>query len=77
MEEWEVNPDSDGNFAGTTVERFPYLAKGDAAQGEAQLRIYPDGSKFYAIWNENGVDGNDSMFRRIMSPAFPQNRAGQ
>jgi hypothetical protein len=76
-EQWEVNPDSTGNYAGTMVERWSYLAKGDPSQGEAQLRTSPDGSKFYAIWNEEGVEGSDSMFRRIMSPAFPQNRAGQ
>lgn len=74
MDQWEVNPDSTGNYAGTIVERFPFLAKGDPEQSEAQLRMSPDGSKFYAIWNEEGVAGSDSMFRRIMSPAFPQNQ---
>ncbi len=70
---WEVNPDSDGNYAGQVVERYDYLAKGDAEQGEAQIRMSPDGSKFYAVWNEEGLEGSDTWFRRIMSAAFPQN----
>jgi hypothetical protein len=70
---WEVNPDSDGNWAGQIVERYDYLAKGDAEQGEAQIRMTPDGSRFYAVWNEEGLDGSDTWFRRIMSSDFPQN----
>ena len=35
---WDVNPDSSGNFAGETVYRWDFLAKGDPEQGEAQLR---------------------------------------
>jgi hypothetical protein len=70
---WEVNPDSDGTYAGQTVERYDFLAKGDPQQSEAQLRMSPDGSKFYAVWNEEGVEGSDTWFRRIMSMAFDQN----
>jgi len=70
---WEVNPDSDGNFAGETVYRWDYLAKGDPEQGEAQLRMTPDGSRFYATWLEEGEEGSDILFRRITPPEFPAN----
>ena len=75
---WEVNPDSDGNYAGQTVYRWDYLAKGDQEQGEAQLRMTPDGSRFYAVWVQEGYDnhgdyGSDIWFRRIMPPTFPNN----
>lgn len=72
---WEVNPDSSGNYAGQIVERYDYLAKGDPEQGEAQIRMTPDGSRFYAVWNQDGEEGSDCWFRRIMSPDFPQNVA--
>jgi hypothetical protein len=72
---WDVNPDSDGNYAGETVYRWDYLAKGDSEQGEAQLRMTPDGSRFYATWLQDGLDGSDIWFRRIMSPVFPANVA--
>jgi hypothetical protein len=72
---WEVNPDSEGNFAGETVYRWDFLAKGDPEQGEAQLRMTPDGSRFYATWLQEGEEGSDIWFRRIMSPAFPANVA--
>jgi hypothetical protein len=68
---WDVNPDSDGNNAGTIVERWDYLAKGDAEQGEAQIRMTPDGSRFYAVWNQEGEEGSDTWFRRIMPTEFP------
>jgi hypothetical protein len=70
---WEVNPDSAGPNAGETVERWAYLAKGEPNQVEAQLRINPDGTKFYAVWNESGVEGSDCQFSRIMSSAFKRN----
>lgn len=70
---WDVNPDSDGNFAGETVYRWDYLAKGEPEQGEAQLRMTPDGSRFYSTWLQEGEEGSDIMFRRIMSPAFDAN----
>jgi hypothetical protein len=73
LDEWEVNPDSDGTYAGQTVTRWGYLAKGDPEQGEAQLRMTPDGSKFYSIWNQDGIDGSDAWFRRIMPMEFPSN----
>ncbi len=72
---WEVNPDSAGNLAGETVYRWDFLAKGDPEQGEAQLRMTPDGSRFYATWLQEGEEGSDIWFRRIMSPAFPANVA--
>ena len=70
---WEVNPDSDGNFPGETIYRWDYLAKGEPEQGEAQLRMTPDGSRFYATWLQEGEEGSDIWFRRIMSPAFEVN----
>jgi len=78
--DWLVNPDSEGNYAGEIVTRWDYLAKGDREQGEAQLRMTPDGSRFYAVWVEEGYDnqgdyGSDIWFRRIMPPAFPNNVA--
>ena len=75
LEEWVVNPDSDGNLAGETVYRWGRLAKGDAEQGEVQLRMTPDGSRFYATWLDEGSEGSDIVFRRIMSKAFGANNA--
>jgi hypothetical protein len=77
---WTVNPDSEGNYAGEEVTRWDWLAKGDREQGEAQLRMTPDGSRFYAVWVEEGYDnhgeyGSDIWFRRIMPAAFPINVA--
>jgi hypothetical protein len=45
----------------------------DPNQVEAQLRVSPDGTKFYAVWNEGSVDGSDCRFSRIMSSAFMRN----
>jgi len=75
VEEWEVNPNSDGGLAGETVLRTPWMAKGDQEQGEAQLRMTPDGSRFYSSWLDEGEEGSDIVFRRIMSAEFPQNNA--
>jgi len=72
---WVVNPDSDGNNAGETVTGWDWLARGEAQSGEVQLRCTPDGSRMYASWLEEGPDGSDVMFRRIMSAEFPQNVA--
>ena len=72
---WEVNPDSDGNLGGETIERTPWMAKGAQEQGEVQLRMTPDGSRFYASWLDEGEEGSDIIFRRIMSADFPQNVA--
>lgn len=55
---WDVNPDSDGNFAGETIYRWDFLAKGEPEQGEAQLRMTPDGSRFYGTWLQDG-EGSD------------------
>jgi len=76
---WIVNPDSSGNYAGEEVTRWDWLAKGDREQGEAQLRMTPDGSRFYAVWVEEGFDnkgnyGSDIWFRRIMPPTFLNNQ---
>ena len=70
---WDVNPDSDGNFAGETVYRWDFLAKGIPEQGEAQLRMTPDGSRFYATWLQEDDYSSDIWFRRIMSPEFDAN----
>jgi hypothetical protein len=73
MDEWVVNPDSDGNNAGETVKRWFRLAKGEAEQGEVQIRLTPDGSRFYASWLDEGWEGSDIMFRRLMPAEFPAN----
>lgn len=73
--EWNVNPDSDGNYAGEVVYRWDYLARGVSEQSEAQLRMTPDGSRFYASWLNEGSDGSDIMFRRITSAKFGANNA--
>jgi len=70
---WEVNPDSDGNYAGEIVTRMPRLAKGDPEQGECQLRMTPDGSRFYATWLQEGVEGSDIWMRRMMPNRFQRN----
>jgi hypothetical protein len=71
--QWVVNPDSAGNNAGETVTGWDWLAKGDPEQGEAQLRMTPDGSRFYATWLQEGEEGSDIWFRRITPSAFPVN----
>jgi len=73
--EWVVSEDSGGGNAGETILRWDYIAKGDAEQGEVQLRMTPDGSRFYMSWLEEGEDGSDIMFRRIMPNTFPVNVA--
>ncbi|MFH1216100.1 MAG: choice-of-anchor O protein [Pseudomonadota bacterium] len=70
---WVVNPDSDGNNAGEEVTRWDRLAKGDTEQGEAQLRMTPDGSRFYAVWLQEGIEGSDIWMRRIMPAKFSRN----
>lgn len=70
---WQVNPDSTGNFADEWVTRWAWLAKQDPEQGEVQLRMTPDGSKFYACWLEEGEEGSDIMFRRILPWQFASN----
>ena len=34
-------------------------------QAESQIRYLPNGSVFYAIWNESSEEGSDAIFRRI------------
>jgi hypothetical protein len=72
-EEWVVNPDSEGNFSGETVTGWYRLAKGDQEQGEVQLRMTPNGERFYSVWLDEGDEGSDIMFRRIMPSEFPNN----
>ena len=74
-DEWLVNPDSDGTSAGETVSGWAWLAKGDQEQGEVQIRMTPDGSRFYSCWLDEGEEGSDIVFRRIMPAEFPQNIA--
>ena len=73
--EWVVNPDSSGNNAGLVVTGWGRLAKGDPEQGEVQLRMTPNGSRFYSVWLEEGEDGSDIKFRRIADSDFPDNIA--
>lgn len=65
-----IKEDSEGNNAGEVVVRWDWLAKDNgqkvSEQAECQIRMTPDGSVFYAVWNESGEDGSDAMFRRIM-----------
>jgi len=75
QEEWVVNPDSSGNFPGVTVTGWYRLAKGDQEQGEVQIRMTPDGSRFYACWLDEGEEGSDIVLRRITDTAFPDNVA--
>ena len=75
LKEWDVNPDSDGNYAGETIYRWDFMAKGEAEQGEVQLRMTPDGSRFYASWLDEGEEGSDIIFRRILPPVFEVNVA--
>ncbi|MDL1975159.1 MAG: choice-of-anchor O protein [Deltaproteobacteria bacterium] len=72
-EEWVVNPDSEGNFPGETVTGWYRLAKGDQEQGEVQLRMTPNGERFYSVWLDEGDEGSDILFRRIMPSEFPNN----
>jgi hypothetical protein len=39
-------------------------------QAESQIRYLPDGSVFYAIWNESSEEGSDAIFRRIFRAAL-------
>jgi hypothetical protein len=75
LKEWAVNPDSDGNYAGETIYRWDFMAKGDPEQGEVQMRMTPDGSRFYACWLDEGEDASDILFRRILPPVFESNVA--
>lgn len=60
----------EGNNTGEVVTVWDWLAKDTgkytAEQAECQIRMTPDGSIFYAVWNETGDKGSDCMFRRIM-----------
>lgn len=70
-----IKIDSDGGNGGETVTVWDWLAKDtgklEAEQAECQIRMTPDGSRFYAVWNEAGTDSktgeysSDVMFRRI------------
>ena len=72
--EHTINPDGDSPDAGETIWTWDWLAKDqDAEEGEAQLRMTPDGSRFYAAWLREGEDGSDIWMRRIMPPTFSVN----
>ena len=75
MDTWVVNPDSDGNNAGVEVTDWFRLAKGEPEQGEVQLRMTPSGERFYGSWLEEGEEGSDIVFRRLMPAEFPANVA--
>ncbi|WP_054691204.1 putative metal-binding motif-containing protein [Desulfosarcina cetonica] len=68
-----MNPDSEGNHAGETVTGWYRLAKGDPEQGEVQIRMTPNAERFYGVWLEEGAEGSDIMFRRIMPSSFEAN----
>jgi len=82
---WVVNEESSGDLGGETVTGWGRLAKGDPEQGEVQLRMTPDGSRFYSCWlqelepvdpdNPTHFEGSDIWFRRIMPSEFPVNVA--
>ena len=74
-DEWVVNPDSSGEYAGEILTGYGWIAKGDQEQGEVQLRMTPDGSRFYGSWLDEGEEGSDIVFRRIMSADFAVNVA--
>ena len=70
----EINIDSSSPDAGDTVYIWDWLAKDkDAEEGEVQLRMTPNGERFYACCLEEGEDGSDITFRRIMDMAFDNN----
>lgn len=88
LDEWEImgDPQSENEDApetGDIVTRWAYLAKGDAEQGEVQIRMTPDGSRFYGVWlqelppldpaNPTHFEGSDAWFRRIMPLEFENN----
>ena len=50
---------------GKPEEGWNMLAKDHPEQGGAQIRQTPDGSRMYAIWQENGDKGSDIIFRRV------------
>ena len=60
-----------GGNAGDTVAGWGWLAKGEHEQGEVQIRMTPDGSRFYGCWLDEGLGGSDIVFRRIMPEEFP------
>ncbi|BES64843.1 hypothetical protein SANA_12820 [Gottschalkiaceae bacterium SANA] len=65
-----VNETSQGHYAGQERDVWPWLAKDtgklESAQAECQIRMSPDGTVMYSVWNENGNSGGDVKFRRIM-----------
>jgi hypothetical protein len=76
-ETWIVNPDRESDNAGVENTSWYRLAKGDQEQGEVQLRMTPDGSRFYSVWLDEGDEGSDIMFRRIMPGEFPCNNVDE
>ena len=74
---WYVmgNPTTPDVSYGDEMIGYPWMAKGDQEQGEVQLRMTPDGSRFYASWLDEGEEGSDIVFRRIMPYWFDVNNA--
>lgn len=76
---WVVQGTPTGDNApetGDTVTGWDWLAKDKSVeyeQGEAQIRMTGDGSRFYATWLQEGVEESDIWFRRIMPSQFAVN----
>ena len=50
---------------GANFDCFQVLADGPAEQGEVQIRMTPDGSKFYTTWLHDATLDSDIHFRKI------------
>ncbi|MDM8557097.1 choice-of-anchor O protein [Desulfococcaceae bacterium HSG7] len=64
---------------GQTLGRWEFESlSGDSTTGlreaECQIRMTPDGSKFYAAWLEETETTSDIAFRRILPSEFPGNQ---
>jgi hypothetical protein len=60
---------------GQTLARWPFeslsgVAGADGGEAEAQLRMTPDGSRFYSVWLQQNDTDSDIMFRRILPAEF-------
>lgn len=65
-----INSESTSENAGEVVEVWDWLAKDTgknvSEQAECQIRMNPEGSILFAVWNDIGETEKDVMFRRIM-----------
>lgn len=64
---------------GQTLGRWEFESlSGDSTpnlrEAECQIRMTPDGSKFYAAWLEETDSTSDIVFRRILPSEFPDNQ---